>query len=122
MAKILIVDDEPELRMIANMVLKREGHETNEVESGEACLEKLKKETYDLILLDVMMPGGINGWEVCKKIKSNKKTKDVKILMFTVCTDSDSMKRGIDAGADDQVSKPFGNEDLVEKVEKVLKG
>ena len=120
MARILIVDDEPEIRMVANIMLKREGHNIDEARSGEICLDKLKTETFDLILLDIMMPGGIDGWEVCKKIKADKKTKDILVLMFTVCTDSDATQTGKEAGADGQINKPFGKEELVGAVADAL--
>ncbi len=122
MSRILIVDDEPEIRMLTNIMLKREGHEIDEAESGEACLEKLKKETYDLILLDVMMPGGIDGWKVCEKIKADEKTKDTPVLLFTVRTERQDVENGKTAGADGQIDKPFGKEELVEAVDKILKG
>jgi len=120
MARILIVDDEPEIRMVANILLKKGGHDIDEARSGEICLDKLKKKTYDIILLDVMMPGGIDGWEVCKKIKADSKTNDIPVVMFTVCTDSDAIQSGKEAGADGQINKPFGKDELIETVAKVM--
>jgi CheY-like chemotaxis protein len=121
MVRILIVDDEPEIVMIAEKVLKKAGYETDGVKYGEECLERLKEEKFDLILLDIMMPGGIDGWEVCKKIKSNKKSKDTKVVLFTVRTSAESIERGKKAGADAQINKPYGKEELLSTVETVLK-
>lgn len=122
MARILIVDDEPKIVMLTKIMLKREGYETDEAENGEECLEKLKEEKYDLILLDVMMPGGLDGWVVCKKIKTDDRTKDIPVVMFTVCTGEDDVEKGKEAGADGQINKPFGIEELIATVKKVLKG
>lgn len=122
MTKILIVDDEPEIIMIAKWMLERDGHEIDEAENGEDCLNKVKKEKYDLILLDVMMPKGINGWEVCKKIKADKNTKDTQVVLFTVRTDAGDLVKGKEAGADAQVNKPFDKEELIDAVKKALKG
>lgn len=121
MARILIVDDEPEIVMLAKIMLKREGHEIDEARDGNECLKKLKKEKYDLILLDVMMPGD-DGWEVCEKIKADEKTKGMPVVLFTVRTSDDSIERGKEAGAAAQINKPFGIEELMGTVEKVLKG
>ena len=122
MARILIVDDEPEIVMLAEMMLKKEGHETDNASGGSECLEKLKKEKYDLLLLDVMMPKGIDGWEVCEKVKADEKTKDMPVVMFTVRTSDDSMLKGRECGAAAQVNKPFGIEELTGTISKVLKG
>lgn len=122
MARILIVDDEPKIAMLARMILEKEGYEVDEVENGKACLDRLKEEKYDLVLLDVMMPKGINGWEVCRKIKTDEKTKDTPVVMFTVRTSDDSLEKGIRAGADAQIDKPFGKEEIRETVVRVLKG
>ena len=122
MAKILIVDDEPEIIMIAKWMLEREGHEIYEESTGEDCLKRVKKEKYDLILLDVMMPKGINGWEVCKKIKADKNTKDTQVVLFTVRTDAGDLVKGKESGADAQVNKPFDKEELIDTVKKALKG
>lgn len=122
MARILIVDDEPEIAMLTRMMLEKEGHEIDEVKNGKACLDRLKEEKYDLILLDVMMHGGIDGWEVCERIKADEKTKNIPVVMFTVRTSTDSVERGRESGADAQIGKPFGIGDILGTVEKVLKG
>ena len=118
-AKILLVDDELDIVTLAGIVLEKAGYEVVVALSGEECLKKLKDEEFDLILLDVMMPG-INGWEVCKKIKANEKTKGIPVVMFTVRTSPDSVAKSEECGADAQVDKPFGIEDLLGTVEKVL--
>ena len=121
MARILIVDDEPDIIMIAKNMLEKADYETDEARDGEECLEKLKEEKFDLILLDVMMPGD-NGWEVCRKIKTGEKTKDIPVVLFTVRTSKDSVEKGRKVYADAQVNKPFERGELVDTVEKVLKG
>lgn len=121
MARILIVDDEPDIIMIAKNILEKTGYETDEARDGEECLKKLKKEKFDLILLDVMMPGD-NGWEVCRKIKADKKTRDIPVVLFTVRTEEDSVAKGKEVGADAQIDKPFEGGDLIGAVEKVLEG
>ncbi len=121
MARILIVDDEPDVLMVAETMLEHAGYETDVAKNGEECLEKLKEEKYDLILLDVMMPGD-NGWEVCRKIKADEKTEDISVVMFTVRTSANSVAKGRECGADAQIDKPFGIDDLIGTVENVLKG
>jgi CheY-like chemotaxis protein len=122
MARILVVDDEPDVLLVTRIMLKRDGHEIDEARDGTECLEKLKKEKYDLILLDVMLPGGMNGWKVCEKIKANGRTKNTPVVMFTVRTGEDDVKRGRRAGADAQIDKPFGEKEFRSIVAKVLKG
>jgi DNA-binding response OmpR family regulator len=121
MARILIVDDEPDIVMIAKITLEELGHETHVAGNGEECLKKLKEEKFDLILLDVMMPDD-SGWEVCRKIKADEKTKDIPVVMFTVRTSNESVAKGRECGGDAQIDKPFRIDDLIGTVEKVLKG
>lgn len=120
MVDILIVDDEPEISMVAASMLKKAGYENvDDVWNGEECLKKLKEKNYDLVLLDVMMHGD-DGWEVCKKIKADDKTKHIPVIMFTVRTGADSRKKGIECGADDQIDKPFEGTALLDTVKRVL--
>ncbi len=90
-----------------------------EVESGDECLKRLKKEKPDLILLDVTMPGE-DGWEILKEIKKDEKTKDIPVAMFRVRTSDDSVKKSLESGADAHINKPFDVEDLLNTVESLL--
>ncbi len=120
MAKILVVDDEPEILMLVRMMLEKHGYETIEARNGEECLQKLK-ENPDLIILDVMMPGD-DGWEVCRKIKKNQQKKDIPVILLTVRTSEKSRKKSLEyAGADAHVNKPFEMAELLETVKKLLK-
>lgn len=120
MAMILLVDDEPEIVEIMEIILGMNGHEVIVARDGQECFEVLQKELPDLILMDVMMPG-MNGWDVCKKIKEDEKTRDIPVAMFTVRGSEDSEKKSLQySKADDHISKPFGLEELLAKIEKLL--
>ncbi len=121
MARILIVDDEPDIIMIARNILDKAGYETDEARNGAECLKKLKEGKFDLVLLDVMMSDD-NGWEVCRKIKADEKIKDMPVVMFTVRTDADDRKMGKEVGAIAQIDKPFEMGELIGTIERVLGG
>ncbi|MEE9152262.1 MAG: response regulator [Thermoplasmata archaeon] len=119
MSKIMVVDDEPPIVILTKAMLEMGGHKIVEAKSGEECLKMLKEEKPDLILLDIMMPG-IDGWETCRKIKSDKETKDIPVAMFTVRGSAGSIKKSLECGADDHISKPFDMEDLIGTVKRLL--
>ncbi len=121
MPRILIVDDEPGIVMLAKMMLEKAGYETDEVYNGEDCLKKLKKEKYDLILLDIMMPKGLDGWTVCKKIKADEKIKRTPVAMFTVRSSNESIEKSYSCGADAHLNKPFYKDELLQTVEDLIK-
>jgi len=119
MAKILLVDDEPEIRYIARRMLEKVGHEVSEACDGEECLQKLKAEKPDLILLDVMMPG-LKGWEVCRRIKAEDRTRSIPVVMFTVRTSEEDLEESRKCGAEGHINKPFEREELLRVVNRVL--
>ncbi len=119
MAKILLVDDEPEIRYIARRMLEKAGHEVSEACDGEECLQKLKAEKPDLILLDVMMPG-LKGWEVCRRIKAEDRTRSIPVVMFTVRTSEEDLEESRKCGAEGHINKPFEREELLRVVNRVL--
>lgn len=119
MARIMVVDDNPKIRRVVRVILEKEGYNVEEIESGKECLRRLKKEKPDLILLDVMMPEE-DGWEVCKKIKSDEKHKDIPVAMLTVRASEEDMNKSIEHGADAHINKPFDVEDLLDRVESLL--
>jgi CheY-like chemotaxis protein len=120
MATILIVDDEPEIIFLATKMLEKEGHTVIGVKNSDECFEKLKEETPDLILMDVMMPHD-DGWESCRKIKEDEKTRDIKVATFTVRTSDDSVEKSLkEVRADAHINKPFTKKEFLDIIETLL--
>ena len=113
--KILIVDDEPLNAKLLVATLMDESYDIVLAEDGEACLEKLTHESFDLILLDVMMPGQ-DGWEICRQINKNPATKDIPILFITALNEAEHKCKGFEAGAVDYITKPFDNLEVKARV------
>ncbi len=121
MTEVMVVDDDPGIRFIVRKTLSKEGYEVTEAKSGDECLEKLKVERPDIILLDIMMPG-IDGWETCRKIKDDDELKSIPVVMLTVRgSDSDKSKSFQESGADAHLTKPIIWEKLLSTVKWVLK-
>lgn len=127
MARILIVDDDPDIVEAMRVVLESRGHKIVSAKSGAEGLKKIKLESPDLVILDVMMETMDKGFEVAREIKSDKGSKDVPILMLTAIKDKMGMDFKKEAGdetwlpVDDYVEKPLKPQELLEKVEKLLK-
>lgn len=120
MAKILVVDDEPEIVVLTKIMLEKDGHKVTVAKDSVECFERIEEEKPDLILLDVMMPGD-DGWEVCRTIKENEETSDVLVAMFTVRTSENSVEKSFKyAHADAHINKPFDKAKLVETVKNLL--
>ena len=109
---VLIVEDDHRVRRIVQMTLQREGLDVVEADSGEAGLERLGERDFDVILLDLMLPGK-DGFEVCREIR---RTSNVPIIMVTARGDSHDVVAGLEAGADDYVSKPFVAKELSARI------
>jgi two-component system KDP operon response regulator KdpE len=111
-AKILVVDDEPQVRRAMRAILSGHGCSVIEARDGEEALEEVKADRPDLVLLDINLPG-MNGLETCKKIRE---LSDVPIIMVTVRGDERDKVVALDAGADDYLVKPFGTQELLARV------
>ncbi len=118
--KILIVDDVPLNVELQKTYLLSVGYEVIVAMDGQAAIDKIESEGPDLILLDIMMPK-INGFEVCKKIKSNPSTQFIPVVMVTALQEVEDKIRGIEAGADDFISKPFNKMELMARVKSLLR-
>lgn len=117
----MVVDDNDVILKVLDKVLSREGYEVMPADSGEKCLEILKSEKPDLILMDVMMPD-MDGWKTVEKIKQDETNKDIIIAMLTVkAMDKDKNKSMIEVGADWHFSKPVDNDDLLRTISTLLK-
>lgn len=110
--KILIVEDEKQMAMFIEMELIHEGYDANVSHNGIDAIKKIEKNGYDLILLDIMLPG-LNGMEVCKEIRCNY---NIPIIMVTAKSDINDKVKGLDIGANDYITKPFAIEELLARI------
>jgi len=110
--KILVVDDEPQIRRVLKTALTAEGYFVVDAKSAEECFAKLRLDRFDLVLLDVNMPG-TSGLEACQEIRSNS---DIAIIMLTVRNSEADKVSALDAGADDYVTKPFNTPELFARI------
>jgi signal transduction histidine kinase len=112
---VLIVDDVPKnIQLVANF-LTEEGYELHFAQSGQAALKQMENKVFDLILLDIMMPG-MDGLEVCRRIKENKRTQNIPVIFLTAKIDDESIANGFRAGGVDYIMKPFNPVELVARV------
>ena len=118
-AKILIVDDEPNIVISLEFLLKREGYAVVIARDGQEAIEAIERERPDLVLLDVMMPKK-SGFEVCQDVRTNDALQATKILMLTAKGRDTDVAKGLALGADAYMTKPFSTRDLVQKVASML--
>ena len=117
--KILVVDDEPNIVLSLEFLMKQAGFQVRTASDGEAALAAVAAEAPDLVLLDVMMPRK-NGYEVCQAIRANPDCKGVRIIMLTAKGREVEREKGLALGADDYITKPFSTQEVVERVRELL--
>ena len=115
--RILVVDDDPQLRRLMRTTLVAQGFEVNEARSSHETLERTRGGKYDLVILDVNMPG-VDGIETCREVRASS---DVPIIMLTVRTSEKDKTEAFEAGADDYVTKPFSMPELLARVRASLR-
>jgi len=120
MKKILIVDDQLEVRELVEVTMRVGDYQILKAQSGKEAIEIVKAEKPDLIIMDVMMPGGMDGLEATRILKNDPETKDCKIIMLTSKGQQTDIEKGVEAGADDYFVKPFSPLELIRKVEDIL--
>ncbi len=113
--KILLVDDTPENLEVAGSLLAKQDYDLYLADNGETAIELVENFSFDLILLDIMMPG-MNGFEVCNTLKSRKEFKDIPIIFITAKVDIDNVIKGFEIGAVDYIRKPFNSLELLARV------
>jgi two-component system cell cycle response regulator len=118
--KILVVDDSKDNVIILRERLENEGFEISTAYSGEEAIIKSLTEIPDLILLDVMMPE-MSGFEVCKRISGNEKTREIPIILLTALVEPKDIKEGFQAGAYDYIKKPFNKVELIARINSALR-
>ena len=115
--RVLVVDDDGDIRTLVAGLLERAGYEVNEAADGRDGLRAVFSDRPDLVLLDVTMPG-LDGWGALERIRE---LTDVPVLMLTARSDELEKVRGLQAGADDYMTKPFGRQELLARVEALLR-
>jgi CheY-like chemotaxis protein len=118
-AKILVVDDEPDARTVMFHSLRGAGHSVSEAADGEQALKKLKRTKFDLVLLDIMMPR-LSGYDVLEKIRGMPSRADTPVVVVTAKHDPKGVLREVEGGATDHIAKPFLPSELEVVVERVL--
>ena len=118
--EILVVDDEDDLLELVRYTLSKAGHAITCAGTGEDALKLARKAPPDLIVLDLMLPG-IDGMEVCRRLKADSKTRDIPIIMLTAKTEEADVISGLDRGADDYITKPFSPRVLAARVKSLLR-
>ncbi len=116
---LLVVDDQSTSRIYLSGLLRAVGYQVSEAPNGQEALEAIDHIRPDLVLLDVMMPD-VNGFEVCERIKQNDQTRLIPVVLITSLKDKDSLVKGINAGADDFLSKPFDQVEMLARVRSLV--
>jgi twitching motility two-component system response regulator PilG len=117
--KILIVEDEESLLKLESILLVSKGYKVSGVADGNSAMREIAAERHDVVILDVMLPG-IDGFEVCRRIRSEASTRSIVVIMLTAKKNSQDMERGVEAGADAYITKPFKSAQLIGTIERLL--
>jgi DNA-binding response OmpR family regulator len=115
--KILLVDDDPNIRQLVSLYLTREGFEVEEAQRGDDALKQFKAAAPNMILLDIMLPG-MDGWQVCREVR---KVSNIPIIMLTAKDETFDKVLGLELGADDYIAKPFEPKELVARIKAVIR-
>ena len=121
MARIVVADDDADVRMLVALKLESCGHDVVAVENGAVAVERCHSVRPDLVVLDLMMPG-MSGIEACRVIRSDQSIRDIPVILLTARAQSVDVEAGLAAGADDYVTKPFSPRELATRVDSLLAG
>ncbi len=116
--KILVVDDEADVRNLTKMMLEGAGYEVVQASNGDEALSMVASESPDLVLLDVVMPGK-SGFEVCKNLKASERTRRIPVIIFTVLGREVDFRLSMESGADEFLSKPLKPEDMSNLIKEI---
>jgi len=115
-----VVDDEPDLRELLGVMLEGAGYQVTRAADGREALARVKEESFDLVILDIMMPGP-DGWEVCQRLKTSEKTRHLPVILLTMRSQPMDKVVGLEVvRADAYLTKPFDRAELLAKVESLI--
>ena len=121
MPRILVIDDSPTVLYMVTEMIAQGGHETITATNGEQALYMAITQRPDLVLLDVILPK-LNGYEVCRQLKATPQTADIPVVMITSKTKDKDREWGMEQGADDYITKPFAADDLLDVIDRFVRG
>ena len=116
---ILIVDDEPNILLSLEFLMKKNGYNVFVGRDGQEAIDTIMSESIDLVILDIMMPE-VDGLEVCRRLRANPQTEDVKVIFLSAKIKEEEIEAGYQAGADTYITKPYSTRDIVKKVKELL--
>jgi len=116
--RVLIIDDEPKLLKLVRSVLQADGFDVDTATNGQEGLEKIETSQPDLVLLDILLPGELDGYSICKRIRESS---PIPVIMLTAKSQEKDKIRGFESGADDYLTKPFSSKELLARVKAVLR-
>ncbi len=116
---VLVVDDEPNIALSLEYLMKGQGFDVRVARDGEAALEALRERLPNVMLLDVMLPKR-DGYEVCQTVRANPEWKDIRIIMLTARGRAIEQEKGLALGADDYITKPFSTREVIERVRQYM--
>ncbi|CAL9321209.1 response regulator [Streptomyces olindensis] len=119
MARVLIADDDPDIRDLVAFKLTQNGHQITAVEDGMAALRAAREQPFDLVLLDIRMPG-MSGLDVCRSVRAAPETASLPVILITARSQEGDVELGFAAGADDYIVKPFSPRELSSRVAAML--
>ncbi|HAM51302.1 MAG TPA: DNA-binding response regulator [Nitrospiraceae bacterium] len=118
--KILVVDDEPDIVELASYNLTKEGFDVSSALDGEEALHKIRAGNFDLVILDLMLPG-IQGMEICRLLRNDPRTQNLPVIMLTAKGEEIDRILGLEIGADDYMTKPFSPRELAARIRAILR-
>lgn len=118
-AKILLVDDEPNILLSLDFLMRKNGYKVFMARNGQEALQSLEENRPDLVILDIMMPD-VDGYQICTTIKTTNKYKGTKVIFLSAKSKESDVAKGLEMGADAYITKPFVNKNLLEKVKELL--
>ncbi len=117
--RILICEDQDSIRRMIEALVEARGYEVTAVASGTKAIDVAMTESPDIVLLDLMLPGQYDGWEVCRRLRSDPATKEVPVVIISALDDPDSRKKAADAGANAYYTKPFSPIALLKEIDRI---
>lgn len=117
--RILVVEDQDSIRRMIEALIQARGYQVHAVANGAKAIDAVMTQKFDLVLLDLMLPGQYDGFEVCQRLKSDPTTRDVPVVIISALDDPESRKKAADAGASAYYTKPFSPIALLKEIERL---